>query len=169
MILMVYQNVVKGLENLHIFLEWYKDKKLGIVFVGEAWIEKNGRGAQSHPSFAHISVVKKRRRVMVYTRKGLESKINIVNEEDNYVTIQEKNKGKCIEVYMNRKIQVERWKSWLGRLEEEMGRDSSILVDWNAYSYSWYKAKEQDGRGKMMVECMTGTGWMVMEGDSGPM
>ena len=73
-------------------LEWYRKKEAGIVFVGKAWIEKNGRGTQIHPSFVLISIAKRERRVMAYVRTGMEEEIKVVKEEDNYIILQEKKK-----------------------------------------------------------------------------
>ena len=75
MVQVVYQNVTRGPENTHAFLEWYRARDIEIVFVGKAWIEKNGRGTQTHASFVLITMVKKGRRVMAYVRKGMEEEV----------------------------------------------------------------------------------------------
>ena len=101
MVQVAYQNVAGGLENTHAFLEWCREKEVGIVFVGEAWIEKNGRGIQTHLSFVLMTTAKKGRRVMAYVRKGTEEKVEVVKEEDNLIILQEKNKKKIGGVYAN--------------------------------------------------------------------
>ena len=50
----------------------------------------------------------------------------------------------------------------------EMGREGSILGDWNAHLHSWDETRDEDTRGKVMEEWIIGTGWTLMEGDSGP-
>ena len=101
MVQVACQNVAGGLENTHTFLEWCKEKEIGIVFIGEAWIEKGGRGTQTHPSFVLITTAKKGRRVMAYRRKGMEDEVEVVKEEDNVIIIQENNKKKIGGVYAN--------------------------------------------------------------------
>ena len=59
MVKVAYQNVAGGPENTHAFLEWCREKEIGIAFVGEAWIEKKGRGTQTHLSFVLITTAKK--------------------------------------------------------------------------------------------------------------
>ena len=34
----------------------------------------------------------------------------------------------------------------------EMGREGSILGDWNVHSYSWDETREEDARGKVIEE-----------------
>ena len=101
MVHMVYQNVVGGPENTYTFLEWCRDKEIGIVFLGEAWIKKNGRGTQTHPSFVLISKAQKGRRVMLYMRKAMEEEVEVVKEEDNHIILQEENKKKIGGIYGN--------------------------------------------------------------------
>ena len=62
----------------------------------------------------------------------------------------------------------EKWKEWLGKLEEELGSEGSILRDWNAHSHSWDKTMEEDMSRKVMEEWMVGTGWSMMEEDNRP-
>ena len=50
----------------------------------------------------------------------------------------------------------------------ELGREGSILGDWNANSQFWDETREKDARGKIMEECMVGAGWIIREGDCGP-
>ena len=133
-------------------MEWCRNNEVEIVFVSEVYIEKNSRGTQSHPSFVLMSSTKTKTRVMMFLRKGMEEEMKIVKEEDNHIILQEKNKKKIEGVYVNRKWHRERWKDWLGSLEEEMGRDGSLLGDWNAYSHSLDKTREEDARGKIMEE-----------------
>ena len=81
MVYVVYQNVADGLENIHAFLEWYREEEIEIVFVGEAWIERNGRGTQTHSSFVLISTAKRERKVLAYTRKGMEAEVEVVKKK----------------------------------------------------------------------------------------
>ena len=156
-----------GLENSHTFLEWGREKEIAIEFVGEAWIEKNGEGIQTQLSFVLLSRAKKRRKVIAYTRKGMEKEVEVLKEEDNYIILQEKNKKKRRGVYTNGRWDREKWKEWLRSLEEEMGCEGSILEDWNARTHSRYETREEDTRGKIMEEWMVAGGWTVMECDSG--
>ena len=104
--------------------------------MGEAWIERNGRGTQTHPSFVPMTTAKKGKRVMAYVRKGMEEEVEVVKEEDNLIILQEKNKKKIGGEYANGKWHGEKWKEWLGKLELEIGREGNILMDWNAHSHS---------------------------------
>ena len=101
MVQVAYQNVAGGPENTHALLELCREKEIEVVFVGEAWIEKNGRGTQTHASFVLITTVKKRRRVMACMRKELEEEVEVTKEEDNVIILQEKNKKKIVGVYLN--------------------------------------------------------------------
>ena len=87
MVQVAYQNVAGGPENTYAFLEWCRKKEVGIAFVGEAWIEKGGRGTQTYPSFVLMTTAKKGRRVMAYVRKGIEEKVEVVKEEDNLIIL----------------------------------------------------------------------------------
>ena len=49
-----------------------------------------------------------------------------------------------------------------------MGREVSILGDWNAHSHTCDETKEENVRGKSMEEWMVGAGWTIMEENSGP-
>ena len=84
-------------------MEWCREKGVRIAFVGEAWIKKNDTVIQTHLSFVLISTEKKRRRVMVHVRKGIEEQVKVVKEEDNLVILQEKKKKKIGRVYTNRR------------------------------------------------------------------
>ena len=53
------------------------------------------------------------------------------------------------------------------KLEEEIGREDSILGDWNAYLHLWDEISEEDVRGTIINRWIVGTGWSVMKGDSG--
>ena len=114
-------------------MELCREKQIGIAFVGEAWIEKNCRGIQTHSSFVLMSMVQRGRRVMGYVRKGREEEVEVVKEEDNLIILQEQNKKRKESVYANRKWHGEKWKGWQGKLEEEMGGEGSILGDWNMH------------------------------------
>ena len=100
---MAYQNVAEGLENAHTFLKSCREKEIGIVFVREAWIEKNGRGTQTHPSFVMMPCTKKGRRVMSYVRKGIDKEVEVDKKTDNHIILQEKNRKKIGSVYINRR------------------------------------------------------------------
>ena len=104
--------------------------------MGEVWIQKNDRVTQTHPHFVLMSTVQVGRRVMAYVRKGIEVEVEVVEEEDNHIILQEKNKKRIGGVYVNGRYHRERWKEWLRKLEEEMGREDSILGDWNANLHS---------------------------------
>lgn len=98
----------------------------------------------------------------------MESGIKVMREEDKYIIMQENNQKKLEGVYANSKLYRERWKNWLGRLEEGMGRDGSILGDWNGLVHSWDKSKQDDARENMIQEWMTGTGLTIIKEDSRP-
>ena len=139
-----------AVENTHTFLEWYREKEVDIVFVGEAWIEKNDRGTETHLSFVLIMTVKNGRRVMAYMRKGMEEEVEVVKEEYNLIILQAKNKKKIGVIYINAKWLGENWKDWLGKLEEEIEGEGSILEDGNAHSHSRDETREEKLRGKTM-------------------
>ena len=110
MVQVAYQNVEGGAENTHAFLEWCREKEIGIVFVGEAWIEKNGRGTQTHPRFVLMTRAKKGTRVGTCMRKGMEEEMEVIKEEDNHIILQEKKKHKIAGVYVNKRWHGEKWK-----------------------------------------------------------
>ena len=73
---------------------------------------------------------KKEKRVMEYVRKGMEEELKVVKEEDNIIILQEKKTKKRIGgVYANGRWHVDKWRGWLGSLEEEIGREGSLLRD----------------------------------------
>ena len=39
-----------------------------------------------------------------------------------------------------------------------MGREGSVLGDWNAHSHTWDETREEDSKGKIIEEWMVGTG-----------
>ena len=168
MVLLAYQNIAGSPENTHGSLEWCREKEIRIVFVGEGWIEKNGRGTQTHPSFMLITIAKQRSRVMAYMRKEIEEEMKVVEEEDNLIILEEKIKKSRGGVYANGRWHVVRWKEWLGKLEEAIGGEASLLEDWNAHSYAWDETREEDARGKTMEEWVVAIGWTLVEGDSSP-
>ena len=169
MVKVACENVAGGLENTNAFLEWCQQKEIGIAFVGEAWIEKKSRGTQTQPSFVLMTTAKEGRRVITYARKGMEEVVDAVKEEDNLIILQEKQKKKIGGVYVNGRWHGEKWKECLEKLEMEMGREGSILVDGNAHSHYWNAKREEDARGKTMVEWIVGRGCTLREGDCGPM
>ena len=61
-------------------------------------------------------------------------------------------------MYANGRWHRERWKEWLRKLELEMGREGSVLGDWNAHSHTWDETREEDSKGKIIEEWMVGTG-----------
>ena len=74
-------------ENTYAVLEWCRKKEIGIVFVGEAWIEKNGRGTQTQSSFVLMSVAKRRTKVIPYVKKAMEEEVEVVKELDNQLIL----------------------------------------------------------------------------------
>ena len=43
---MAYQNVCKGSQNAHTFLQWCWEKRIDIVFIGEPWRSAEIKNAQ---------------------------------------------------------------------------------------------------------------------------
>ena len=66
----------------------------------------------------------------------MEEEVKVVKEDDNLIILQEKNKKKIGGVYANGRWHEVKWKEWLGKLEEDLGRESSILGDWIAHLHS---------------------------------
>lgn len=102
--------MVRGPENAHAFLEWCREMAIGMVFMGEAWIEKNGRGTQTHPNIVLMTTTKKGKTVMTCVRKGMEEEAEVVKEEDNVIILQQKNKKNIGGVYANSRWHGEKWK-----------------------------------------------------------
>ena len=84
--------------------------------------------------------------------------MEVVKEEDKIIILEEKNKKRIGGVYANGRWQGKIWKKWLEKLEEGMGREGSILGEWNAHSHSWNETTEEDSKGKIMEEWIVRTG-----------
>ncbi|RPB22495.1 hypothetical protein L211DRAFT_884786 [Terfezia boudieri ATCC MYA-4762] len=162
-----YQNVGGSHLNTHVFLEWCKEEGVDVAFVGETWIDKGGKGSQSHPSFQLRSGVRKGRRVFVYWRRSLAGSIKVETEEDNLVIVEVFGR-KLGGVYANGKLQGQKWEEWLGEVSRRLdGGNVAVVGDWNAHSHDWDEASEEDSRGRSMAAWILGLGLTVAEGDCG--
>ena len=66
--------------------------------------------------------------------------MKVVKKKDHLISLQEKYKKKIGGVFANGRWHGEKWKQWLQKIELEIGREGSILEDWNALSDSWNKS-----------------------------
>lgn len=105
---------------------------------------------------------------MAYMRNGIEEGVDVVKEEDNHIILETKNKNRIGGIYTNGRWCEKKWKEWLGKLEEKIGNESSILGDSNTHSYTWDEIRVEDASGKVMDKWNMGTSWTVMEEDSRP-
>jgi len=158
-----YQNVAGQYEGTHTFLEWCKKRRIDIVFIGEAWVDKKGTGTQSHPSYTLGSKVEKGKRTMVYWRKKLDGTVKVI-KEDKRLALVEVWGHKLGGIYADGKLSGGAWKAWLESLNEA----DCLVGDWNAHNQAWDPLNEDDTRGKDMEEWMVEKGFEIGGEYNGP-
>jgi len=144
-------------------LEWCKKRRIDIVFVGEAWVDKKGTGTQSHPSYTLGSKVEKGKWTMVYCRKKMDGVVKIIRE-DKRLALVEVWSHKLGGIYADENLSGGKWREWLESLNEADG----LVGDWNAHNQAWDPLKEEDTRGKDMEEWMVEKGYEIGGEYDGP-
>ncbi|RPB27053.1 hypothetical protein L211DRAFT_846604 [Terfezia boudieri ATCC MYA-4762] len=145
------------------------EEEVDVAFVGEAWIDREGKESQRHPTFVLGSSVRKGRRVLVYWQKSLMDDIRVILEEDNLVVVRVSGK-KLGGVYASGKWQGRKWEEWLAGVGQKLGgggEDMVVVEDWNAHSQAWDVTREEDSRGRTMADWLIGNGWSIAGRDSG--
>ena len=81
---MAYQNVYKGSDNAHTFLQWCWERKVDIVFIGEPWRSGDIKssnfkdGTQLHNTYLLGAGDKQKDMVVGYWRKTLAEEVEVL-------------------------------------------------------------------------------------------
>ena len=83
-----YQNVGGGVVATHEFLEFCREEQVGVAFVGECRIERQGGSTQTHPSYDIVGRISKDPRVVAHVRKDLVGACRLVVSDTRFVCLQ---------------------------------------------------------------------------------
>ena len=86
---LAYMNVGRGIVATHGYLEWCARGEVGVAFVGECWVEREGgRGTQSHPDYVRVGSVSKVQRVACFIRRTLVDVYRVVECAHRFVCVE---------------------------------------------------------------------------------
>ena len=83
-----YENVGGGVDAIYEFLEFCKREQVGVAFVGECRIGRQGGSTQTHPSYVIVGRVSKDSRVLAHVRRDLVEACRLVVSETRFVYLQ---------------------------------------------------------------------------------
>ena len=129
-----YQNVGRGSTNTHVLLEWGAKEEVDIIFIGEAWRDREGRGnTQQRSGYVMGGGFGKDQLVVRYWKEELKEKIRVILELKRAIGIEIE--GRFIgAVYGAVGGNQEGMEDWLHSLKGVGRRQSGILLgDWNAH------------------------------------
>ena len=159
-----YQNVGGGVEATHEFLEFCKGEQVGVAFVGECRVGRQGGSTQTQPSYVIVGRVSKDSRVVANIRRDLVEACRLVVSETRFVYLQIGD-YKFGGVYSRCGSTVARVKSWLEGVGSSL-RDCRwvVLGDWNASHERWYLDGGSNTRGRVLSDWVDGLGARVSFG-----
>ena len=161
-----YQNVGRGSTNAHVLFQWGARENMDIIFVGEAWRDRDGGGnTQQRGGYVMGAGFGKNRLVVGYWKKELKEEIRIILESKR--AIGREIGGKFIgAVYGAAGGNQEGMEDWLHSLEGVVRGQSGILLgDWNAHCEEWDMESREDGKGKVLKEWMERNGFELVQPD----
>ena len=86
---MAYMNVGRGHIATHDFLERCARDSVGVVFVGECWVERRrGRGTQLHPDYVRLVSLSKAHRVTSYVLQSMVDASSLVECANRFVCLE---------------------------------------------------------------------------------
>ena len=129
-----YQNVGGGVAATHEFLEFCREEQVGVVFVGECRIERQGGSTQTHPGYDTVGRVSKDSRVVAHVRRDLVGACRLVVSDTRFVCLQVGD-YRFGGVYGRCGSTVDKMRTWLEGVGSSL-RDCRwvVLGDWNAAS-----------------------------------
>ena len=163
---MAYQNEGRGSANAHVLLEWGAREQVDIIFIGEAWRDREGKGnTQQRGCFFMGAGFDKDQIVVAYWKTELKEKIRVTLESKRAIGIEIE--GRFIgAVYGATGDNREGMENWLQSLEGLARGHSGILMgDWNAHCEEWDEEVREDGKGKALKEWMEGNGFNLVQPD----
>ena len=84
-----YQNVGRGATNTHVLLEWGAREKVDIIFVREAWRDREGRrNTQQRGGYMMGGGFGKDQLVVGYWKEELKEKIRVILESKRAIEIE---------------------------------------------------------------------------------
>ena len=118
----------RGSTNAHVLLEWGAREKVDIIFIGEAWRDREGRGnTQQRGGYVIGGGFRKDQLVVGYWREELKEKIQVILESRRAIRIEIE--GRFIgAVYEAAGGNQEEMENWLHSLEGIGRRHSGILL-----------------------------------------
>ena len=164
---MAYQNVGGGVEATHEFLEFCRSELVGVAFVGECRVGRQGSATQTHPSYVIMGRVSKDSRVVAHVRRDLVEACRLVVSETRFVCLQVGDYrfggvyGKCGST-------VERMNAWLGGVESSLRNCRWVVLgDWNASHERWSLDGGSNTGGRVLNDWIDGLGAKVSFGEGG--
>ena len=158
-----YQNVGRGSVNAHVLLEWEARMNVDIIFIGEAWRDRDGGGNTQHRGGYVMGEGFGRDQLVVgYWKEELKEKIRVILESKRSIGIEIG--GRFIgAVYGAAGGNREGMENWLHSLEGlARGQSGILLEDWNAHCEEWDMESREDGKGKALKEWMGGNGFKLV-------
>ena len=83
-----YQNVGGGVAATHKFLEFCREERVGVAFVGECRIARQGGSTQTHPTYAIVGKVSRDSRVVAHIRRDVVGACRLVVSNTQFVCLQ---------------------------------------------------------------------------------
>ena len=159
-----YQNVGGGVEATHEFLDFCKGKQVGVAFVGECRIGRQGGSTQTHPSYVIVGRVSKDSRVVAHVRRDLVEACRFVVSETQFVCLQVGDYrfrgvyGKCSSTVDRMNARLEGVKSSLRNCRWV------VFEDWNASHERWSLDGGSNTGGRVLSDLIDGLGARVSFG-----
>ncbi|KAF8421027.1 hypothetical protein EV426DRAFT_709272 [Tirmania nivea] len=156
-----YQNANRGPTNTHAFLEWGNKEGMDIGFVGEPWMDKEGKGTQSHPAFRLGSRSERGKKLVVYWKGHLEARI--IKETANLAVV-EAGEVLWVGVYANGKWKMAEWDNFLQAIHQVIEDRRAVLIgDWNAHREEWEPGRTRNNKGKRLWDYSLEAGYTLVD------
>ena len=159
-----YQNVCKGSDNAHTFLQWCWEKKVDIAFMGEPWRSGDIKsssfkdGTQLHDAYLLGAGDKQKDMVVGYWRKNIAEEVEVlmVGKKEIWIVV----RGVKIRgVYRRGEEKVADIQEWIRTMDTVVRNGERVaLGDWNAHHDSWHIKGESNRRGNYLHETMQPNG-----------
>ena len=86
---MAYQNVGRGSTNAHVLLEWGARENVDIIFIGEAWRDRGGKGnTQQRGGYIIGAGFGEDQLVVGYWKDDLKEKIRVILESRRVIGLE---------------------------------------------------------------------------------
>ena len=159
-----YQNVGGGVEATHEFLEFCKGEQVGVAFVGECRVGKQGGSTQTHPSYAVMGRVSRDSRVAAHVRRDLVEACRLDVSGTRFVFLQIRD-YRFGGVYGRCGSTVARMKAWLEGVGSSLRECRWVVLgDWNASHERWSLDGGSNTGGRVLSDWVDGFGARVSFG-----